>query len=42
MFAGSFPIFVNLFPTGGAAAPPNPQAETGMQMTLSYVLIFEH
>ena len=30
MFAGTFPIFVNMFPTGGAAAPPNPQAETPM------------
>ena len=30
VFAGTFPIFVNLFPTGGAAAPPNPQAETPM------------
>ena len=30
VFAGTFPIFVNLFPTGGAAAPPNPKAETPM------------
>ena len=38
VFAGTFPIFVNLFPTGGAAAPPNPQAETPMVETLRYSL----
>ena len=31
--ASTFPIFVNLIPTGGAAAPPNPQAETPMCKT---------
>ena len=30
MIAGTFPIFVNMIPTRGAAAPPNPKAETPM------------
>ena len=34
MFAGTFPFFVNLFPTGGAAAPTNPSAETPMNIVL--------